>query len=168
MASIKNAMVKAPTSTALAKVPDEIDDPVIRAIMGDATVHMTPQSDPEQQFRDMMHRIYSATTAEEILSGSKLETTDRVLDQPIQLVAVDWRDSDFTESFGIYAILTVVVGQTGETMQVGCGAGDVMARVRRLETLGLLPVWVRLTKATKPTASGFFPLNITASSPDEF
>jgi hypothetical protein len=144
-------------------------DPVLWAISTGGRIGLAEATDPEVVQQRIFADIMAADDAASILGAGSATKAEDVLGLDLLLEGVEWRDSDEGNSGpGVYALLHVVTRE-GEKLTVSCGAGDVVFRVRKLELSDVLPTWVKLTKATKPTAAGYYPLNIgPGQGPDAF
>lgn len=115
--------------------------------------------DPEQAALDMVRRILTADSAEEVLEGREAIHAADVLGQTLTVVGVRWNDSDTAGGPGFYALMDCVDAE-GQGFAVTCGAISVMAQLFRMSELNAFPVRVCIEEAAKPTKSGYRPMHL--------
>jgi hypothetical protein len=121
------------------------------AAANDQSVELTADQISEQIIR----RILSSTTADEILGGAGTTPARDVLDVPFTLVDLHLNKSGIDGgALGMYAVLDGV-NADGEKLAITCGASNVMAQAYQLRKIGALPVDVVIRQSDKPTANGY-------------
>lgn len=105
--------------------------------------------------------IMSANTLEELFDASDSGLTSlkgsNYIGRPIGFVDVKWNKGDekYKGGLGAYAVADIIT-QDGEVDTVSCGAPNVVAFLRRAQTLGLVkdesPLWVVIR--SKETENG--------------
>lgn len=110
---------------------------------------------------DILDRILSAQTAEEVFAGmGGLTAAKDIQGDPIEILSVDWRPSDYKgeTAVGFYAVFEVRNLIEDEKQTVGCGSLNIMAQLFSLNRLGALPFAAVITQTDKPTDSGYYPM----------
>lgn len=115
--------------------------------------------DPEQAALDMVRRILSGDTADDVLEGQEAIHAKDVLGDNLVVTGVRWNESDQESGPNFYALIDCV-DEKGEGYAVTCGAISVMAQLFRLNELGAFPVCVVIEEAAKPTRSGYRPMSL--------
>ena len=115
--------------------------------------------DPEQAALDMVRRILTAGTPDEVLEGSAAIHAVDVLGQTLTVVGVKWNESDNASGPNFYAVMECVDAE-GEPFAVTCGAISVMAQLFRMDELHAFPVRVAIEEAARPTKSGYKPMHL--------
>jgi hypothetical protein len=113
--------------------------------------------DPEQISAQIVGDILRARSVEDVLGQRQLVEAESVLGQRIVVRNVRWMGSAFDDGPGFYAVIDAA-NDDGEPMMIGCGGRNVMAQLFRLIELGALPLYVRIQRADKATAAGYYPL----------
>ena len=164
MATTRNTK---PAPPATAEVEARNPDPIMAALLGQGRVSLAESQDPDEVARKMLGRIAEAATEDDVFADTTTPIED-ILGADVQLLEVDWRDSDYDEGPGVYAVLRIA-RLSGELVTVTTGAADVMAKCRKLQLLGSLPVWVKFTQSRKQTAAGYYPVNmLRGTAPGSF
>ncbi len=134
-----------------------IDDPeaMIAAVKGEALPEI---EDPETVARQIVERILSSDTADDVLGGRVADSAQEVIDRPFVLRGVRLLRSRFDEGPGVFAVLDVTYLDDGEPGAVTCSSRNVMAQAVQLYRLDALPREVVIRKAEQPTAAGYYPL----------
>lgn len=104
--------------------------------------------------------IFSATTADEVLSGGTVMGAEDVLDVPLVLHRVEYRASDMADGIPYYAVLHVTHHGSDKPFVLTCGGVRVVMQVVKLELLGALPYVIVFKEAAKPTKNGYRPLRL--------
>lgn len=135
--------------------------PEVRAFITDVASKVATST--EEAVLDIVGSILAAESVEDVLSGGDVVHSEDVLSVPLTLYSVKWARSTFAEGLPFYALLEVSsIGGT-ERRLVSCSATNVVAQVWKMSNAGWLPVDVRLEQSKRPTASGFYPLRLTAA-----
>lgn len=119
--------------------------------------------DPLQAQRDIVNRILTANTADEVLNqGGAIHAGD-ILGRPFSIKNVKWLKSSFGKnSPGVFCVLDAefVDGEQPSAGPVTCGARNVMAQILRLLDLGedLPNRIVKLVEIEGETAQGYKPM----------
>lgn len=107
---------------------------------------------------EILARILSSESADQVLAPLVPVAASAMVGFPIIVDAVRWMKSDFAEGAGMYALIDAVDQSTGEKRLITCGGMNVLAQLFALERLQAFPVHVKITRAAKATANGYFPL----------
>lgn len=167
MATTRNTKATRPPASATAEVEARHPDPIMAALLGQGRVSLAESQDPDEVARKMLGRIAEAATEDDVFADTTTPIED-ILGADVQLLEVDWRDSDYDEGPGVYAVLRIA-RLSGELVTVTTGAADVMAKCRKLQLLGSLPVWVKFAQSRKQTAAGYYPVNmLRGTAPGSF
>lgn len=143
------AMVRAHVITLMESIPFADDDPhgITAAILN---------ADSWEEFADGASSLPKA----ELVQGLHLKIND-----------VTRRDSDLTPSddeFSLnlpwYLVIDSTDTRTGDKIMWQTSAETIVAKLCKLYDMGLYPVHVILSKASKPTKRGFYPMNMTVES----
>ena len=121
-----------------------------------------PPIDPQQAALDMVTRILSSESIEDVLEGKAAVHASDVLGQPLAVHGVRWNESDLADGAGFYALIDCVDAD-GQGFAVTCGAITVMAQLSRLDDLNAFPIALVITEASKPTKSGYRPMSLAKS-----
>jgi hypothetical protein len=111
--------------------------------------------------QEISERTLNAETIDDLMKAQNGPAkTESVLDVPLEVTRITWRNSDQPDSkYGVYCELDVVNLSTGEQMAVNAGAEDVIRVMFKLVELDALPFVVKFDRATKQTANGYYPIN---------
>ena len=119
--------------------------------------------DPGEIERKIFKASLSASTPEQLLGRAMLAAEDMVGEQ-FNLLGVTIRQSDFDKAFPFYAILEIELpNASGEIVQrnLSTGSRNIVTKCAIAKQRNFLPLKaVTITKATKATKSGFFPLDL--------
>ena len=124
------------------------------------------QQDPKEAQLEIVKRILSAETAEQVLGGLGSATAARdVLGVNLELRGVRFLRSSFENEngIGVFAVLDCVDNTTGEVLAVTCGSANVMAQAGKLAQLGALPADVKILESERPTEAGYRPMRLEAA-----
>jgi hypothetical protein len=119
------------------------------------------ENDNEQTAIEILERTMGATTADELFSDGGTSKAAEYINIPFQLRSVSFRNSDFDEGCGIYAVLSGVTAH-GEMVTVAAGSTNVVVRAIKALELNALPRWVKLTEDT--TKGGFKVYNLSSAT----
>ena len=101
-----------------------------------------------------------------ILAEGALTPLEAILNVPVRLVEYHgMRNSSYQESkLGVFVVIDVADAD-GTTYTIAGGSADVIVKVVQLAEAGSIPSkgWIVFEKATKPTAAGFYPVNMKAA-----
>jgi hypothetical protein len=124
---------------------------IMAKIKAGEKIHLA-ESDDEAIAIDIVERVMGATTADELFSEGGVSKVADYVGIPFLLNTVHFRNSDFDEGCGIYAILSGVTG-AGEMITVAAGSTNVVVKCIKGLELGAFPRWVKLTEDR--TKAGF-------------
>ena len=113
--------------------------------------------DNEAMAIEILERTMRAETGDELFSETGTTKVADVIGQPFSLREVTWRNSDYDEGCGIYAIMTGVTPH-GEVLTIAAGSTNVVVKCIKAIQLGALPRWVKLVEDT--TKGGFKVYNL--------
>ena len=109
---------------------------------------------------DIVDRIASATSVEDIFGGGELVKVKDILGRSILVTEIEGvRSSDFEGGVGVYLIVKAS-DSNGETFSVSVGVTDGIVKILKLAELGALPRWVAFEESTRKTANGYYPINL--------
>lgn len=126
-----------------------------------------PPVDPEEIQREIVLRIFSATTQEAIMQPVTTTVAEDVLGVPMLIRGYRRMPSTKKDSRLKYYLLIDAVDPFGETQNVSCGSINVMARLVALKANNFLPVVAAIVQSTKETASGYFPMDLEPRTADD-
>lgn len=112
-------------------------DVIAKAIMGDG--ELPDRADPEAMSRAIMERILNAETMEDAFTQQNLTPLRSMLDTPFKITDVHFNRSKIEgEGAPVYAIVDVVLLDTGEQVSCSCGGKNVLAQL----VVGLKNGWL--------------------------
>lgn len=123
------------------------------------------QAPAEDVQRAITDRHLAAGSAAELLGEQTSIAGKDYLNKPFSIVSAQWLASDHDEpgSLPIYALMRVT-DYDGNLVVLNCGARNVVEKVAVMESRGWFgDSWVKLVKADRPTAAGFYPLDLVAA-----
>lgn len=132
------------------------DEQAIAALLDGADLPQVESG--EDAARSIMARILASEDVDAVFQDSAAVAAQDVLDETFTLTDFRLMKSSYEDGPNVFGILDAVDVETGESRAITCGARNVMAQAFRLKTLGALPLAVKIRKADKPTAAGFYPL----------
>ena len=114
-------------------------------------------SDPAEVQRQIMERILSATSPEEVLGGNTGIGATDVLGRPFTLHGLKVMKSRFQDAAGpkVFVVLDAEFGDDGSRKAVTTSALNVMTGAIQLWRLDALPRNVVIRQSDTPTASGY-------------
>lgn len=131
-----------------------IEDPedMIAAMRGDLVPEI---EDPEVIAAQIMERILTAETADEVLGGTTAVHAQDVLTRPFTLHGLRLMKSRFDAGLPVFAVLDAEFMDDGSREAVTCSARNVVAQAVQLYRLGGLPRVVKIVQSDTPTANGY-------------
>ena len=126
-----------------------------------------PSVDAESMQRDIVARILSAETMDDILAPVANVKAEDVLGVPLVIRGYRRLPSTKKDSSLRFYLLLDAVDPDGEPITVTCGSVNVMARIISLAHHGHLPCIVAITKAKTQTAAGYYPLDVAGRSTED-
>lgn len=115
--------------------------------------------DSEAAALDIVRRIVTAQSIDDVLGESEALHAKDVLGQSLAVHGVRWNQSDMADGPGFYALMECV-DKDGQPFVVTCGALSCMAQLYRLEQLEAFPIWLTIEEVGKPTAQGYRPMHL--------
>lgn len=125
----------------------------------------------EEIAQRMVSQVFTADNASDILGvGAAVHVRD-YLDKPVTVLDVTWNKSSFVNDKGepqegglpVFAAIHAI-NSDGEKIVLTTGAFMPCAQLYRMQVLGVLSdLRVKFIKKDRPTANGFFPINMTAA-----
>lgn len=121
----------------------------------DVVAYITdPSANPIQQIVEDPEVIAARIEAQELTAQSVAQlfggTTDAlhgddVVGKTFQVIAAEWRHSDYTENGGlpVFGVFTIAFGD-GSIETLVCGARSVVRKIAIAQHRGWLPVWVKM------------------------
>ena len=119
-----------------------------------------PSIDGEAISAQMVARILSATSLEEIMRPVTTTDAESILNETLVLRGYSKMPSTKKDSRLRFYLLLDCVNMDGEPVTVSCGSANVMARTIALSRNGHLPAYVAIVQSPRPTASGYYPLDL--------
>lgn len=123
-----------------------------------------PPVDSDEIQREIVLRIFSATTKEAILQPVTTTPAEEVLGRPLQILGYRRMPSTKKDSRLKYYMLIDAVDGTGERINISCGSINVMARLAALNANNFLPCFGAIVQAKTPTAGGYYPMDLEGRS----
>ena len=141
------------------KAVEVMDLSEVKAALSDPTIRLTVvEEDPEVVQRRMIEQTLSTRTVEELWGTGAISAKDNV-DRTFTLNSVEFRNSEVEgASLGIFAVMHIVLQDTGEITVMTCGAAGVVTRLVKLIEFDALPIRLRIS-ATK-TKGGYTALDL--------
>jgi len=115
------------------------------------------EQDNEAIALEIMERTFSAQTADELFSEVGTTKVEDFLNRPFQLREVKFRNSDYDEGIGIYAIMTGAT-EHGEIVTISAGSSNVVVKCIKGLQVKAFPRWVKLVD--DKTKGGFTVYNL--------
>lgn len=151
----KAAVALSQQSDLIAVAPEQVQM-AYAIVKGEADVGF---ADPETMARAIGDRIAQADTFDDAFAAPedrKLDAwSDKYMDVPVRVLSLHLNPSQFKDSDGIsnaYAVVGIVVLDTGETDTVACGGYNVLMQLIRMVEKGWTDRPVRMIAV--PTRSG--------------
>jgi len=114
--------------------------------------------DPEAIQERILRQILKATTAEDIINAGAAVNTDKVLDMPMTVLSIRAGESTFKDGPDRFLIVDAIILSNGDKVTFSTSASDVVMKLTALDMRHMLPCDIRLSRATKPTAAGYYPV----------
>lgn len=122
------------------------------------TGEITLEVDPDVMSREIVKRILHKLTFDEALTPDDIRHGKEFLNTPFRARSVRWFPSTYEEGPSVYAVVDAVDLTTGEPFLLTIGAANPLAQLVVGVRTGALPADLVIEMATRPTASGFYPL----------
>lgn len=123
-----------------------------------------PPVDSDEIQREIVLRIFTATTKEAILQPVTTTPAEEILGVPLEIVGYRRMPSTKKDSRLKYYLLIDAVNGDGERINISCGSINVMARLAALNANGFLPCLAAIVQAKTATANGYFPMDLEGRS----
>lgn len=149
---------KASDQTTLVVIEDPED--MVRAIRGELVPEI---EDPEQVALNIMDRILSSETPEDVLGGTTAVHAQDVLGQGFTLNGIRVLRSRFEGGAGVFLVLDATMLADGASEAITCSSRNVMAQAVQLFRLDALPRDVKITQSDTPTANGYNVLRLESA-----
>lgn len=129
-------------------------------LMGKDVAFAAQYEDPAEVQRQIVARILSAETADDVLKPQNTTAAEDMVGVPLHISAVRWMQSRVKDAaIPVFALIEGTRGDDGSSVIVTCGAVQVMAALLRLSSIGALTSQpVVITRKDTPTAAGYYPL----------
>ena len=128
-------------------------------LMGKEVAFAAQYEDPAEVQRQIVARILSAETAEDVLRPQNTVSAEDILGVPLHVTNVRWMQSRVKDAaIPVFALIEATRGDDGAAVIVSCGALQVMASCLRLAQLGAIPFDAIFVQKDTPTASGYYPI----------
>jgi hypothetical protein len=118
--------------------------------------------DDDTSQADMLRRVLSANTNEEIFAGLPgLDNVTSHLGESLTITKVTGlRNSDYPEAvLGVFLIVEAV-GVEGDVFALAIGSADGIVKFLQANDKGTFPMVVKFSQSTRPTKNGFYPVNV--------
>jgi hypothetical protein len=151
--------------TDIVSIDGEIQTSDVLAYYQDPTTTVigSIKEDPDVVARRIMQRTLDAESPEAVFGEVTVLHAKDVVGQPLQFRRVEWRASDFEEGEGLPFFAVCEVADAEGTIQpMTVGAKSIMVKLAKAAAEGWLPLWLKITKAEKPTTGGYYPLDISS------
>lgn len=117
--------------------------------------------DPDAVSREIVAQILAAESDEDIYSVGNATGWRELEGVPVEIRGFRWRRSSLEEGGNMYVVVNAFALDDGQALVLTTGGRTVLAQLYALARTGKLPgEQVRLVKAKKQTANGFFPLQL--------
>lgn len=127
-----------------------------KLLAGDAEIAII---DPAKAQKAIADRIMAAETLDDVFDMSGSDASETILNRTFKLTETPQvHKSGFEKGPGAYMVITAVFDDTGEVKTFNCGGVNVMHQMAKLQEFGKLDLTLKIIKAEKPTASGYYPL----------
>lgn len=136
-------------------MPAEIEDFLLNA-------RPEESSNPAEVQMDIMRRILSAKSLDEVFLTTQLQSAEDYFGQAIIITDIRWGKSDFSDGPGVYAIVTGTESIFGNEVTLSCGGINVVAQLYMIRKFDALPMAVEFFPSPRPTKSGYKPLWVKA------
>jgi hypothetical protein len=125
------------------------------------------ESDQEDKSLSVVKAIMLATTSEEIFAAMDMRTAKELTgDQPggrsnvLEIFGAWPMKSTFEDGASCFAVISAHDLATDERFTFSCGARAVQTAVMMHMVIGACPFKAVVTKRSRPTEAGFYPLNL--------
>jgi hypothetical protein len=125
------------------------------------SVEAAVMDDPAAISAAIVANILQARTAEDVFGTNDVTPAEDVLGQRLTIRGVRWNRSRYDDGPTVYAMIDAV-DDDGEVLTISCSGRNVMAQLFRLNELGAFPAVCAIVQADRPTAAGYFVLNLVA------
>lgn len=116
------------------------------------------EEDPEQVAWEIVQRILSAQSPDEVLSRQQVMSAKELLGFPLIIERVRWQRSAYEQRESMYALVNAHRTDLDVDVVVTCGGRNVMAQLWRLGELNAFPIKAKFGTTAQPTANGYYPL----------
>jgi hypothetical protein len=131
------------------------------AILGEGE-YTASVEDAEQIGKEIVYRIMSAESEDELFTQSATLSAKDLLGVPLLIKNVRWNTSRYgDEGPKVFAIIEAERMDNGDRELITCGSRNVMAQLLRAGQMGKLPMEVPLKFQENETASGYGALWLT-------
>jgi hypothetical protein len=109
----------------------------------------------------ILENILNVEKASDMIDlGSELPKIEQYFGHQLRIETVRKNKSDYVDGPDFYLIFEGVDTSTGEEIVTGCGGESVVATFAKLWDMGALPALCVFSKSEKPTARGYYPINV--------
>lgn len=109
---------------------------------------------------DILGKILSATTWDELDRPWEASSVDDILGKQLHVTKVTRRPSTFAGGLGVFLVVHLRDAKTGEEYIKTTGSVAIVGQLARAYALGATAMTIMWCKADKPSASGFFPQHL--------
>lgn len=121
--------------------------------------------DPEEISRQILERKLAATSLDELLNEREGLSAQNILGQPFTAHDFTLVRSSMSATGGFFALISAEMN--GKDVQISCGAQAVVEDLTIMKFRGWLPAKVTISRAKKPTGSGYYPLHLRPADTDD-
>lgn len=146
---------------------DQMDELNVDNWYRDGNAEVEPIDAAEIQ-RDIILRILSGTTAEEIMAPVTTTPAENVLGRSLYIRGYKRLPSTKADSALRFYLLIDAVDNQGNVLNITCGSANVIARLAGMRAHNFLPMYAAIVQQATPTASGYYPMDLQGRSQDAF
>lgn len=120
-----------------------------------------PKRDAVGTIDGILARILDAGSFDEAIAASETMGIDAILGHEVMLDKPRWFPSAYESGSLVFCVAEAVDMDSGLVQQVVIGSQQPLVAIWRAEAEGRFPFVCRFRQSAKPTASGFYPYNLT-------
>jgi len=119
---------------------------------------------------DILAKILSATTWDQLDEPWETSTVDDILGKTLRITSVVRRPSTFHSGLGLFVIVKLLDPRNGTEYVKTTGSVSIVAQLARAYAMGVTAMTVQWCRAERPSENGFYPQHlkiIDATIPDK-
>lgn len=109
---------------------------------------------------DIVRKILSATTWEQLDEPWETSNVDDILGKTLRTTKVTRRPSTFRGGLGVFLVIHMTDIQTGKEYVKTTGSVSVVAQIARAYALGATSLTIQWLRAEKPSDNGYYPQHL--------